>query len=195
MACIPITTGFTFPMQVLFLGNGGIDAAKKAMRMAIEVHGWQLYKETELTMYAGGHWFLTRILLSQANNVLNVRFEPINRETIIGRIEYSGEKRGVIDFPRAAKCRILVRMDELWDALSHYAASLETSTFRFDPYLRKEDCAHNEHKFFSLSQPRRKNHPFECPVCEGKIKADFASEELMITCSHCKRYLIVPNKL
>jgi hypothetical protein len=144
-----VTTGFSYAMRVAFQGDGSVDTAKKATRMAIEKHGWQLYKETDLTIYAGAHGLPMRIyahVLLQPGavltNVLHAAFEPVDPQTVIGGIQYSGKKHGVLDLTTRAKSRTLHRMDQFWDALSHYASSLRIATVRLDPFLRRQDYVH-----------------------------------------------------
>lgn len=195
---IKVTSGFSFLMRVLFFGDGSIDTAKKATRMAIERHGWQLYKETDLTMSAGAHWLATRIfahVLLQPNafltNVLNAHFEPVDQQTIIANIQYSGTKKGVFDFTSSARSRILRRMDEFWDGLSHYATSLRIDTLRADSFLREQDFVHEKQRLYIANRLNGVSGIFRyrCPACYTEHDQPFSEGDTTIVCQSCARVL------
>jgi hypothetical protein len=141
---LKLTTGYSFPLRVVFVGDGSVETAKKATRMAIEEHEWKLYRQTELSLYAGSHSLATRVLahlLLQPRqiltSVLHAQFKAMDSKTVVADIQYSGAKIGWADSPSNARERIHRRMDQFFDSLVRCAASVRLRTFRADPKAQK----------------------------------------------------------
>lgn len=195
-----LTTGFSFPMQVYFLGDGDVNTAKQATRMAIESHKWQLYKETALTIQAGAHWLPMRvcahILLQPSSiltNVLDATFQPIDSRTVNSAIGYCGKKHGTFDFATRARARVLHRMDEFWDALSLHAKSLNIETLRLDPYLRRQDYRSKLQRLFLAKRldSGANCYRYSCPACLEKFESSLSQCDSTVVCPKCSRYLTV----